>query len=46
MQRMRLITIAGRITENAIRIRMAFAAARPEAELSRGIARSLQPAAP
>ena len=44
--RMRLIKIAGRITETATRIRVAFAAACPEAELFRGIARSLQPAAP
>ncbi len=44
--RMRLIKIAGRITETSTRIRVAFAAACPEAELFRGIARSLQPAAP
>ncbi len=44
--RMRLIKIAGRITETATRVRIAFAAACPEAELFRGIARSLQPAAP
>ena len=44
--RMRLIKIAGRITETATRVRIAFAAACPEAELFRGIARSLQPAGP
>ena len=44
--RMRLIKIAGRITETATRIRIAFAAACPEAELFRGIARSLQPTRP
>jgi hypothetical protein len=44
--RMRLIKIAGRITETATRVRIAFAAACPEAELFRGIARSLQLAGP
>ena len=44
--RMRLIKIAGRITETATRVRVAFAAACPQAELFRGIARSLQPAGP
>ena len=42
----RLIKIAGRITETATRVRIAFAAACPEAELFRGVARSLQPAGP
>ena len=41
---MRLIKIAGRVTETAARVRIAFAAACPEAELFRGVARSLQPA--
>ena len=44
--RMRLIKIAGRVTETAARGRIAFAAACPEAELFRGVARSLQPAGP
>ncbi|MCW3477888.1 IS1380 family transposase [Limobrevibacterium gyesilva] len=44
--RMRLLKIAARITETATRVRLAFAAACPEAELFRGIARSLQPAGP
>ena len=43
---MRLLKIAGRITETATRVRIAFAAACPEGELFRGIARSLQPAGP
>jgi hypothetical protein len=42
--RMRLIKIAARITETAVRI--AFAAACPEAALFRGIARAFQPADP
>jgi DDE family transposase len=44
--RMRLIKIAARITETATRVRIAFAAACPEAMLFRGIARSLQPTGP
>ncbi len=44
--RMHLIKIAARITETATRVRIAFAAACPEAELFRGLARSLQPAGP
>ena len=44
--RMRLLKIAARITETATRVRIAFAAACPEAELFRGVARSLQLAKP
>jgi hypothetical protein len=44
--RMRLIKIAARVTETATRVRIAFAAACPEALLFRGIARSLQPTGP
>jgi hypothetical protein len=44
--RTRLLKIAARITETASRVRIAFAAACPEAELFRYIAHSLQPAAP
>lgn len=44
--RMRLLKIAGRITETATRVRIAFAAACPEAVLFRSIASSLQPAGP
>jgi hypothetical protein len=44
--RMRLLKIAARITETATQIRIAFAAACPEAELFRGVARSLQLAGP
>ena len=44
--RMRLLKIAGRITETATRVRIAFAAACPEAALFRGIALSFQPAGP
>ena len=44
--RMRLIKIAARITETATRVRIAFAAACPEAVLFSGLARSLQPAGP
>jgi hypothetical protein len=36
--RMRLLKIAGRITETATRVRIAFAAACPQAALFRGIA--------
>jgi hypothetical protein len=44
--RMRLLKIAARITETATRVRIAFAAACPEAALFRGIALSFQPAGP
>ena len=44
--RARLLKIAARITETATRVRIAFAAACPEADLVRSIARSLQPAGP
>jgi len=40
--RLRLLKIAGRVTETATWVRIAFAAACPEAELFRGVARSLQ----
>ena len=44
--RMRLIKIAARITEIATRVRIAFAAACPEADLFSGLARSFLPAGP
>jgi hypothetical protein len=44
--RARLLKIAARVTETASRVRIAFAAACPEADLFRSIARSLQPAGP
>src|SRR6201999_1643777 len=44
--RARLLKIAARITETTSRVRIAFAAACPEAGLFRSIAHSLQPAAP
>jgi hypothetical protein len=44
--RMRLIKIAARVTETTTRVRIAFAAACPDAVLFQGIARSLQPAGP
>jgi hypothetical protein len=44
--RMRLLKIAARVTETATRVRIALAAACPQAELFRGIARSLQLAGP
>jgi hypothetical protein len=44
--RMRLLKIAARITETATRVRVAFAACCPEAELFASIARCLQPAGP
>ncbi len=44
--RLHLLKVAGRITETATRVRIAFAAACPEAELFRGVARSLQLAGP
>jgi len=42
----RLLKIAARVTETASRVRIAFAAACPDADLFRSIAHSLQPAAP
>jgi Transposase DDE domain group 1 len=44
--RLRLVKIAARIIETATRVRIAFAAACPNAELFAGLARSLQPAGP
>jgi hypothetical protein len=44
--RMRLLKIAACVTETAARVRIAFAAACPEAALFAGIARRLQPAGP
>jgi hypothetical protein len=44
--RMRLPKIAARITETATRVRVAFTAACPEAELFASLARGLQLAAP
>ena len=44
--RVHLLKIAARVTETATRVRIAFAAACPEAELFRGVARSLQLARP
>src|SRR3954464_3819205 len=44
--RLRLIKVAARIIETATRVRIAFAASCPEAELFGGIARWLQPAGP
>ena len=44
--RARLLKIAARITETATRVRIAFAAACPEADLFRSIAWNLQPAGP
>jgi len=44
--RARLLKIAARITETATRVRIAFAACCPEADLFRGLAASLQPAGP
>src|SRR6201989_2953385 len=44
--RARLFKIAARITETATRVRIAFAAACPGADLSRSIAGNLQPAGP
>lgn len=44
--RLRLLKIAGRITETATRVRIAFAAAYPEAKLFCGVARSLHLAGP
>ncbi|MDU2985046.1 MAG: IS1380 family transposase, partial [Actinomyces sp.] len=44
--RMRLLKIAARITETATRVRIAFAAACPEAALFRGVALGFQPTGP
>jgi len=44
--RLRLIKVAARIIETATRVRIAFTASCPEAELFGGIARWLQPAGP
>lgn len=44
--RLRLLKIAARVTETATRVRVALAAACPDAALFSGIARSLQPAGP
>ena len=44
--RARLLKIAARITETATRVRIAFAAACPEAELFASLARCVQPAGP
>ena len=44
--RMRLIKVAARVIETTTRVRIAFAAACPEAELFTGIARWFHPAAP
>ncbi len=44
--RLRLIKIAARISETAARVRIALAAAHPEAELFASLARCLQPADP
>lgn len=44
--RMRLLKIAARISETASRVRVAFAAAHPEAALFASLARCLQPAGP
>jgi DDE family transposase len=44
--RLRLIKVAARVIETATRVRIAFAASHPQAELFAGIARWLQPAGP
>jgi hypothetical protein len=44
--RLRLIKIGARIAETASRVRIAFAAAHPEAQLFASLARCLQPAGP
>lgn len=44
--RLRLIKVAARVIESATRVRIAFAASCPNAELFAGIARWFQPAAP
>jgi hypothetical protein len=43
---LRLIKVAARVIETATRVRIAFAASHPEAELFAGIARWFQPAGP
>ena len=44
--RLRLVKIAARVIETATRIRLAFAAACPQAELFRGVANALMPQGP
>ena len=44
--RLRLIKIAARVIETASRVRLAFAAACPEADLFRGLPRALTPLGP
>jgi Transposase DDE domain group 1 len=44
--RLRLVKIAARVTETVSRVRVAFAAAHPEAALFASLARCLQPAGP
>jgi hypothetical protein len=44
--RLRLIKIVASITEVATRVRVAFAAGRPQAAMFRSIARNFQPAGP
>ena len=41
-----LVKVAARVIESASRVRLAFASACPEAELSRGLARALIPRGP
>jgi DDE family transposase len=44
--RLRLLKIAARVVETATRVRLAFAAACPEADLFRGLANALMPRGP
>ena len=44
--RLHLLKVAGRVIETASRVRIAFAAACPQAVLFRGLARSFRPAGP
>jgi hypothetical protein len=44
--RLRLLKVAGRVIETVSRVRLAFAAACPQAVLFRGLARSFHPAGP
>ena len=44
--RLRLIKIAARVRETASRVRIAFAAAHPEADLFASLARCLHPGGP
>ncbi len=44
--RLRLVKVAARVTETVSRVRLAFAAAHPEAALFASLARCLQPAGP